>query len=448
MRVLYVVFDTLRADHLGCYGYFRPTSPNVDRMASEGVLFSNAYPTDVPTQPSYTAMFSGQRGITTGVVSHADEHLSDDAPWFPQLLAFKCYTTAAVSTLSHMKKWFARGFQYYMNPVAGDRKLTQRVTADQINSIAIPWLRSNWKDDFFMFVHYWDVHTIYAPPERYRRLYYQGNEKDPSNHSLDGIKENIAYPFVKRLLDAMGEGITDIEYVIAQYDAEITYADEKFGELIATLEELNILEDTLIIVTSDHGESLGEHNIYFDHAAVYEPTAHVPLIFRHPDLPSGKRIEALVQLIDIAPTVLEYFEVDIPQELEGKSLWPLLNGERTEQYDQIFTNQGLWQATRMMRTKRWKLIKCIDNGFWDLPSTELYDLQSDPKELHNLAEERKEIVDELELKLHRWVAERLGKRTDPLRRIAEKGLPPKKSLKKLLEEEKGTYDEWRRKMGW
>ena len=111
MRVLYVVFDTLRADHLSCYGYFRPTSPNIDRIASEGVLFSNAYPTDVPTQPSYTAMFSGKRGISTGVVSHADEYLSDDAPWFPQILVSKGYTTCAVSTLYHMKKWFARGFQ-------------------------------------------------------------------------------------------------------------------------------------------------------------------------------------------------------------------------------------------------------------------------------------------------------------------------------------------------
>jgi len=367
MRVLYVVFDTLRADHLSCYGYFRPTSPNIDRIASEGVLFSNAYPTDVPTQPSYTAMFSGKRGISTGVVSHADEYLSDDAPWFPQILVSKGYTTCAVSTLYHMKKWFARGFQYYMNPVAGDVRLTQRVTADQINSMAIPWLKTHREDNFFMFVHYWDVHTIYAPPSRYKRLYYQGDEKDPDNHSLEGIKESLAYPFVKRLLDAMGKGITDIEYVIAQYDAEITYVDEKFGELVATLEELNILNDTLIILTSDHGESLGEHNIYFDHADVYEPTIHVPLIFHHPDLPRGKKIEALVQLIDIAPTVLEFFGVDIPDEFEGKSLFPLLKGERTEQYKEVFTNQGLWQATRMMRNKRWKLIKCIDNGFWVSP---------------------------------------------------------------------------------
>lgn len=448
MRVLFVVFDTLRVDHLSCYGYFRPTSPHIDQIASEGILFSNAYPTDVPTQPSYTAMFSGQRGISTGVVSHADEHLSESTSWFPQILANKGCTTCAVSTLYHMKKWFARGFQYYMNPVAGDVKLTQRVTADQINSVAIPWLHTHWKEDFFMFIHYWDVHTIYAPPSRYKRLYYQGNEKDPNNHSLEGIKKNLAYPFVKRLIDAMGEGITDLEYIIAQYDAEITYVDEKFGELIATLKELNILEDTLIILTSDHGESLGEHEIYFDHADVYEPTAHVPLIFHHQDISKGKKIKALVQLIDIAPTVLEFFGVDIPNKFEGKSLFPLLKGERTEQYEEVFTNQGLWQATRMMRNKRWKLIKCIDNGFWNLPSTELYDLQSDPKELKNLAGKRKEIVDELELKFHRWVTEHLNKHTDPLRRIAEKGLPPKKSLKRLIEEGKGTYGEWRRKMGW
>jgi len=449
MKILYVVFDTLRADHLSCYDYPRSTSPNIDSIASEGVLFSYAYPTDVPTQPSYTAMFSGQRGISTGIISHhADEYLSDNTPWLPQILSNEGYTTTAVSTLYHMKKWFARGFQYYMNPVANDVRLTQKVTAEQINSMAIPWLRAHGKEDFFMFVHYWDVHEPFVPPQHYRRLYYQGEERDRRNHSLEGIKDNLAYPFTKKLLDTMGEDITDIEYVIAQYDAEITYVDEQFGKLISTLKELNILDDTLIILTSDHGESLGEHGIYFDHAGVYGPTVHVPLIFHHLDLPQGKKIDALVQLIDIAPTVLEFFKVDIPQEFEGRSLFPLLRGDSTEHYKEVFTNQGLWQATRMMRTKKWKLIKCIDNGFWNFPSTELYDLQSDPQELNNIAQERKEILDKLELKFHRWLSKRLGKHTDPLRRIAERGLSPKGQLKKLLEEEGGTYDEWRRKMGW
>ncbi len=445
MKIVYVVIDTLRADHLGCYGYKRDTSPTIDKLAKEGVLFLNAYPSDVPTQPSYTAMFTGKRGISTGVVSHSEtEKLSRDEVFYPELLAKNGYRTGAISTLYNMKRYFARGFQSYLNPAAESAALIQRVTAEKINEMAIPWLRQNYKEDFFLFLHYWDPHTVYLPPKQYRNLFYKGKKDDPNLE----IKDDARYPFTVRLLKQMGGNITDIEYVIAQYDAEIRYVDDELGKLIALLKELGIFEETLIILTSDHGESFGEHGIYFDHASVYEDTAHVPLIFKHPSFPRGKKIEGLVQLIDIAPSIFEFSNLKPIESFAGRSLFPLISGKTDKHYDEIYTNQGTHQAVRMIRAKEHKLIKYIDRAFWPGAMTELFNLKEDPKELKNLADEKKEIRDALELKLKRWEEKELGLRADPLRVIAEKGLPTKKWLKQLMADDKGDYDEWRRKMGW
>ncbi|MCW3978227.1 MAG: sulfatase-like hydrolase/transferase, partial [Candidatus Bathyarchaeota archaeon] len=180
MKVILLVIDTLRADHLGCYGYYRETSPYMDEVAKRSVLFENAYPSDVPTQPSFTSMFTGLRGIHSGVVSHSKtESLSEDAPYLTEILARNGVTTAAVSTLDMMRRWFARGFHYYFNPVAGNRRRLQQVDAEEINAVALPWIREHEDEGFFLFLHYWDPHGLYKPPEEYRRLFYDGDERDP-----------------------------------------------------------------------------------------------------------------------------------------------------------------------------------------------------------------------------------------------------------------------------
>jgi len=448
MKFVFVFLDTLRADHLGCYGYEKDTSPVIDRLAGESVLFEKAYPTDVPTQPCYTSVFTGQRGIVNGVVSHASyESIGDKAPWLPSILESESYATAAVSTLYHMKPYFARGFNYYMNPAAGRRGLTQRVTADEINSFAIPWVKRHSSEDFFLFVHYWDPHTPYKPPEEFRRIFYEGDEKDPENRSLEDAKKGMAWPFTKLLLDRMGEGITDLDYVRAQYDGEIRYVDGQLGELLGALRDEGVLDEIFLLVTSDHGESLGEHSIYFDHASVYEDTVHVPLVIRWKGSKVG-RVRAFVQHIDFAPTVLELAGMEIPADMAGRSLVPLLTGRVRSIRDVAFVNQGLWQAKRAIITDRWKYTRCIDEGFWPSPKEELYDLSKDPGETRELSKEFPEVLDRLALRLRRWEEERLGTRVDPLALVAERGLSPKRAFWRLLEEKKGDYDEWRKRMGW
>jgi len=426
MKVLFIVLDTLRADHLGCYGYHRNTSPRLDSVAKEGVLFERAYASDVPTQPSYTAMFTGQRGIRTGIVSHSDtENLPDSVPFLPEILAAKGYATGAVSTLFMMKKYFARGFNAYMNPVAGNRARLQQIDADEINAAAIPWLRANYARDFFLFLHYWDPHSLYKPPAKYRRLFYKkGDPCDPKNRSLAALDEQVVGPFIRGHLESIRENLTDAEYVIAQYDGEIRYADDGVGEILDLLAELGIEEETLLIITSDHGESMTEHDIFFDHGDVYEVTIRVPLILRWPKrIPAGRRVRALVQGIDIPATVFDAAGVPAPEVFQGKSLLPLARGETEKGYREIFSNQAVWSAKRTISDGRWKFIRALDNGYWPAPPRELYDLESDPGEVTNLAEERPHIAEAMELRLHRWEESQLGTRIDPLRKIVNIGLP-------------------------
>ncbi|MFQ6095314.1 MAG: sulfatase [Candidatus Bathyarchaeia archaeon] len=447
MKVILLVIDTLRADHLACYGYHRKTSPNLDRLAREGVLFERAYPSDVPTQPSFTSMFTGRRGIHTGIVSHSEtETLSESVPYLTEILSNHGVTTAAVSTLYMMRRWFARGFKYYMNPVAGIRRRLQQVDAEEINGMALPWIREHKDEDFFIFIHYWDPHGLYLPPEPYRRMFYQGDESDPENHSLDVLKTQPVWPFTKRHLDAIGEDITDIEYVIAQYDGEIRYADDNVGRLLEHLEDLEILDETAIIFTSDHGESLGEHHFYFDHAEVYETTVHIPLIIRYPQMvPEGKRIDELVQsTICTPPTILTLFGIEPPKVMTGKDLIKIANGQ-DKGYDEVYVNQGLWTAKRAIITEEWKLIETLDKAFWETPDTELYDMKSDPKEKANLAEEKPDVVEQLQLRMYKWLRENLRKHIDPLELIVSRGLPAYEWIRRAAEREgyAKSYEEWR-----
>ena len=447
MNIVYLVLDTLRADHLGCYGYQRNTSPNMDRLASEGVLFEYAYPSDVPTQPSFTSMFTGLRGIHTGVVSHSYfEELDEDVPVLPEILAQNGVTTAAVSTLYTMRRWFARGFQYYMNPAAGNRRKLQQVDAEEINAYAVPWIEEHRDEPFFLFLHYWDPHGLYKPPEKYRDLFYDGDPYDPDNHSMDELKASPVWSFTKNQVDAIGENITDLEYVVSQYDSEIRYVDDQVQVIFDTLEKQGIGDDTLIILTSDHGESMGEHNFYFDHFETYDTTIHVPLIMKHPKLlPMGKRVDQLIQsTISIAPTALNLYGIEPPPRMKGKDLVKIAKGEE-EGYPEIISNQGLWTAKRVIRTKEWKLIKTTHKAFWDTPPRELYKIDEDPDETVDLAETRPEIVDMLELRLSRFLEAELTGKVDPLDLAVSRGLPVYEWVE-MVAKRTGMlehYEEWR-----
>ena len=217
----------------------------------------------------------------------------------------------------------------------------------------------------------------------------------------------------------MRPGVTDAEYIVAMYDSEIRYVDDGVQELLDALEQLDLADDTLVVIFSDHGEMMYKHGIYFDHHGLYDADIHVPLIIRPVgDSIKGLRVPHLVQHIDIAPTILDLAGIPVPESMEGRSLVPYLRGELDEPIYPFLVTE---ECTRMMkwglRTERYKYILAREEDYLRKPMRELYDLDSDPHEMTNLAGEFPDMAKELEDTLEKWIAvamEKNGLTEDPL----------------------------------
>jgi arylsulfatase A-like enzyme len=418
LNILLIVVDTLRADHLGCYGYERDTSPHVDALAGQSAVFERLIAPAIPTHPSFVTINTGQYPITHGVVAHGGTRgVPRAAPWLPSLLQKQGYTTCAIDNLAEWRFGFSQGYEFYIDPTRR-RALSLNCDNREINRRAIPWLKQHAKERFFMFVHYWDPHTPYLPPRAYRSLFYKGNPSDPAHHSLDGLMAHpLGRTWRETWFNKLGGPITDAAYIEALYDAEIRYCDEGIGQLLQTLDALRIAEDTLVILTSDHGELMYRHGIFFDHHGLYDGNLHVPLLFRHPSVREG-RIPHLVAHVDLAPTVLDLCGIPIPDAMEGTSLAPLLRGETAAPVRTFVVSQECtWQMKWAIRTDAHKFILAREEDFYHTPMRELYDLKTDPDELRNIAEQDPATARTLESQLESWIAEKMrqkGLSGDPL----------------------------------
>ena len=416
MNLVIFGIDSLRADHMSCYGYHRLTTPYIDKVAREGILFENAYSPYIPTTPGYTTMLSGMDVMSHQVVSLRPKGpLDPSIRLLPEILREKGYVSACVG----FNGKFYRGFDRYENYKAwfnweeyledGGRK------AENLNEKALPLLESMADKPFFLFLRHMDPHSPYLPPPPFMRIFYEGNEKDPSKHSLEPV---FAFkPFAEFFKSWMPPGVTDADYIVALYDASLAYMDACIQHILTRLEELDLMEKTLIIVTSDHGESLMEHECYFDHHGLYEPTLHVPLIYRCPDvLPEGKRVKGFVLQQDLTPTVLEilgYGDIAERLKMDGKSVIPLIKGERPTNYSEFYISECTWMRKRGWRTAEWKLIQALEPDFHNKPPIELYNLIEDPEENHNLADEEPEIVETLKKRMVSWVKKRMAETGKP-----------------------------------
>jgi arylsulfatase A-like enzyme len=456
MKIILISLDTLRASRLSGYGYGKPTSPFMDRLAREGVLFERAYAADIPTEVAHTGIFTGKVGLTTGIVSHGSEltHLPKTIAWLPTMLRSSGFATSAVDNLYQLKEWFARGYRYYINSVGGNRWIDGRT----VNELAFPWLEQHKDESFFLFLHYWDAHTPYLPPESYVPQFYpKGRDPfDRANTSMERAYNHLAYPFFKHHhYDLLGP-VTDSDYYDALYDAEIRYLDDRLHDLDRHLEKLGILEDTFVILFGDHGESLTEHDIYWDHCGLYEPTVHVPIMMRWPGrIPEGRRVPGFVQQVDLLPTILEAVRRENPRGidpgkladpagLDGTSLWPAIEGAADRTHDTIYLSECAWQAARGIRTDRYKLIRTYDSGPFVRPDTELYDLRDDPGETVNLAESQPELAARLERQLIEWVSGKLAGRPDPMEvQLQQAGLPFRRRIEQILASTGMSWDDWR-----
>ena len=421
MNILLIDVDTLRADHLGCYGYRRPTSPAIDRLAAEGALFERCFAPGIPTMPSHTTMFTGLHPITHQIVSHGGARdLSEKIPLLPELLQQGGMTTCGVDNLFDQKRWFARGFEFYINPTRR-RRLGLMVSCEEMNRRAIPWLKAHASEPFFLFVHYWDPHTPYLPPMRFRSLFYEGGDPcDPANRSLEGMERQPFGDMWRSFwFPKLGGHITDGAYVEAMYDGEIRYLDDGISDLLNALDESGVAHDTLVILIGDHGESMYQHDIFFDHHGLYDCNLHVPLLMRWPDrIAAGQRLPPFAQHLDLAPTILSAAGLEVPRSMEGQNLLPIATGQtETPTVNRVITEECTWQAKWGIRTDTHKFILSRQPDYHGMPRVEMYDLRSDPDEVRNLVEEQPQLAADFEAELEEWIALKLksqGRSVDPL----------------------------------
>jgi arylsulfatase A-like enzyme len=404
MNVLLLAVDSLRADHMSCYGYPRLTTPHIDRLADQGVLFEDTFSANIPTTPAYAAMLTGRDLISTQVVSlRHKEPIAESIPLLPEILREHGYVSACVG----FDEGLYRGFDRYANYRAWmDWEGRPGDKAHQLNEVAIPILNNLAAGDapFFLFLRHMDPHAPYLPPSPFDRMFYDSNERDPNNQSMEPV---FAFaPFAEFFKSWMPPGVTDAEYIIAQYDGALAYMDACIARIFTRLEELGMADSTLVILNGDHGETLYDHNCFFDHHGLYEPTLHVPLIIRHPKLPAGHRVRGFNLHIDLVPTILELLELDADYPFDGQSVVPMIRGERPANYDEFYITECTWMRKHGWRTPHWKLIEALEPDFHDFPPVELYNLVSDPGENHNLADEEPQMVQTLRGRMQRWLDKR------------------------------------------
>lgn len=412
-----ISLDTQRADHLGCYGYARDTSPFLDSVAARGVLFERFYSPNIPTHPGFTTMLTGKEAITHNIVNISSRGvLAGGIVMLQELLQRHGYTTIAVDT---MERHFRRGFDVYQT-YQWDRSNPRRLAkAEAANARAIPHLKkaAGAGRPFFMFIHYWDPHTPYLPPPPYNtRFYPRGRDpRDKSNRSMDPV---WAFEPFKWYFHEWMPGVTDAEYVVAQYDGETAYLDRHLRALFDACREAGVVDTTIFIINADHGEILTEQEGQFDHHGLYEGNVRVPLILYSPTmLPRGKRVLGFTQQLDIAPTVLELAGVRDTEGMEGLSLVPCIFGIRDANYDELYLSEATWELKRGIRTSAWKFIHSLEQDFHGRPMQELFDLERDPTEQRNLAVSHPDVVAELKSQLDAYVAWRLretGRTVDPI----------------------------------
>jgi arylsulfatase len=414
MNIVFIALDTQRADHLGCYGYQKPTSPFIDSIAAQGVVFERCYAPNIPTHPSFTTMLTGKEAITHNIINiGGGVPLDENVKMLQEVLRENGWKTHAVDT---MGRHFPRGFDQYDTPHWDRSNPTVLRRAQHVTDLAVPaieTLRAQ-EQPFFLFLHYWDPHTPYLPPHEYRPLFYpEGRDPyDVNNHSMDAAWSDETF---KWYFHEWMPGVTDTQYVNALYDAETRYMDEQLRRVFAALQPIQ--SETLVVLTADHGEILDEQLGFYDHHGLYEGNVHIPAIFYWPGtIGGGKRVPGFIENLDFAPTFLELAGLPDLLGCEGKSLVPCLKGERDGNYDEVFLSEATWQVKRAYRNGKWKFIQSIEPDYHGRPMQELFDLEVDPTEQNNLAETRPEIVAELKAKLDAYVARRLaetGRAVDP-----------------------------------
>ena len=456
MRILFIDIDTLRADHLGCYGYHRNTSPNIDRIARDAVRFENNYVTDAPCLPSRTALWSGRHGFRTGVVGHMGSSAdpfndgcsrgfrdSFDATSWMSALRRAGFYTVTVSPFGERHgawEWYA-GYREIYNPGKGGLE-----RAEEVVPTAIDWVRRHGQEDnWFLHVNTWDPHTPYRTPMEYGNPF----EDDPlpawmteemrqrawESFGPHSAQEPMGYdlvptdrwPRVPQQLDSMEA----VKRWIDGYDTGIWYADLWVGKLMDALEEVGVLDETVVIVSSDHGEAQGEFDIWGDHQTADHVVSRVPLLIRWPGLTDGGRVDrALHYHFDWAATLIEMVGSTVPDNWDGVPFTEAFQQGQESGREYLILSQGAWSVQRSVRFEHegqsYICLRTYHDGYKNLEPVMLFNLTEDPYEQHDLSAQRPDLVDKAMGMLADWHHRMmLLSRTniDPLMTVLREGGP-------------------------
>jgi arylsulfatase A-like enzyme/Flp pilus assembly protein TadD len=362
-NVLLITIDTLRADHVGCYGYKQIKTPNIDGLAADGARFERAFAVVPVTLPSHTTMLTGTYPMLSGMHDFSGNKLSPLQPTLASVLREAGYATGAMVGSAVLDSRFGlnQGFDFYYDHF--DFSRLDEANLDEMErpgnvvaDVALDWLGKNAQKKFFLWMHLYDPHFPYRPPEPYAH-----------------------------------------EYADHLYDGEIAFADEQVGRLLRFLKDKGLYRNTLIVLSGDHGESLGEHGEKTHGFFIYNATMRVPLVIKLPESAAARTITDPVSLVDLMPTVLAALGIEIPAQVQGRSLLPALREDKGDR------DRSLYGETYLPRLHfNWSELRGAENAryhFIDAPRPELYDLTKDPGEVHNLFAEKKAVAEEMRSKL-------------------------------------------------
>jgi choline-sulfatase len=452
MRILLLDLDSTRPDHLGCYGYQRNTSPNIDKIADEGVRFSNYYTSDAPCFPSRTALMTGRFGIHNGVVGHggtaADvRHEGEDRQFrsrltsecFPALFRSAGMKTALISPFGerHSAWTFYAGFNEIHNTGKGGIE-----SAEEVTPVVMNWIEQNAKqDDWFLYVNYWDPHTPYRAPEEFGNPFE--NDPLPAWITDEVLKEHTTRkvgPHSAREISMFDNktnpkfprhpgDFTDREglrRVIDGYDCGIRHMDDHIGMLFSELVRQGVMEDLVVIITADHGENMGELGIYGEHGTADQGTCRIPMIIRWPGMMKNHLDEGLHYHLDLLPTIAELLGKSPAPSWDGTSYAAALQTSDACGRDYLVVSQCAHVCQRSVRFGDYLYVRTYHDGYHLFDKEMLFNLKEDPHEQHNLAQTERSLCKDAVYYLNEWhdaMMDSMEFDNDPLWTVMKEGGP-------------------------
>jgi arylsulfatase A-like enzyme len=403
-NVVLLTIDTLRADHLGSYGYGRPTSPAIDALAARGALFERSFTHWPKTRGSFVCMLTGRYPSVNG---YSKEHptLLDHNPTLASVLRDAGYLTVAAVDNPNVAAslGYSKGFERYRETWEEADLTTEMDRTRAITQAAREvFAGSNPQRPFLLWLHYVNPHTPYTPPPPYDSAFVDADTRAGESLPLvDGLHGGIPKQWAH-------EGEDRLAYYIAQYDGEIAAVDHEVGEVLSALTAAGLDEDTVVVLTSDHGESLGEHGYFFDHGEnLFDPSLRVPLIVRVPGGSPGVRSGSLTSTLDVVPTILDAVKVSYPADLGGRSLLGDVQGGSLRSRARLFA-----QNDRNLSAAWGTRYKVIATPTDDGVAHALYDREKDPAEVRDVAQarpydfqvERQALGDYLDARGREWIS--------------------------------------------